>query len=85
LYPIPRFFQTKNIPWGDPNNVISLIIFGITAVLGFTYAILLSISWFMPEWMKKHFNKDFQRVMDKDYSEDELLNMIKNELKKPKA
>jgi hypothetical protein len=84
LHSIPEFFQPKNIRWGNPNDPISLIIFGITAVIGITYAILFSISWFMPESLKMYFNKGFQREIDKEYTEEELMNLIKNELNKPK-
>ncbi len=82
LYPIPRYFQPREIPWGDPTDPISLLIFGITAVIGITYAILLSISWFMPEWMKKYFNKGYKRELEKEFTEEELTNLIKNQLSK---
>lgn len=83
LHSIPEFFQPKDIRWGNPSDPISLIIFGITAVIGITYAIGFAISWFMPKWLKKYFNKGYERSIEKEYSEDELMDLIKNQLNRP--
>lgn len=79
---IPEFFQPKNIRWGNPSDPISLIIFGITTILMMVYAIMFSISWFMPKWLKKYFNKDYKSPIEKEYSEEELMNLIKEQINK---
>ena len=35
----------------------------------------------MPNWLKKRFNKDFKLIKDEEYSENELLDLIKQQLK----
>ena len=82
LHSIPEFFQPRDIRWGNPNDPISLIIFGITAVMAITYAIGFALSWFMPKWLKRYFNKGYERSIEKEYSEEELMNLIKSQLNK---
>ena len=77
---VPEFFQPKNVMWGNPNNLISLIIFGITAVLAIIYAIGFALSWFMPKWLRSYFNKGYKRELEREYTEDELMSLIKNQL-----
>jgi hypothetical protein len=37
-------------------------------------------AWIMPKWLKKLFNKKFQGFQEKEYEENELLELIKKEL-----
>ncbi|MFX0024670.1 MAG: hypothetical protein ACFE9S_20350, partial [Candidatus Hermodarchaeota archaeon] len=55
-------------------------------ILGFTifYSLCAFIAWIMPKPLKKYFNKGFERPPDKEYSENELMEIIKNELSKEK-
>ncbi|TFG15661.1 MAG: hypothetical protein EU535_01675 [Promethearchaeota archaeon] len=80
FHSIPEFFQPKNIRWGNPNDPISLVIFGILAVMAICYGFMFSLSWFMPKKLKRYFNKGYQREIDKEYTEEELMNMIKKQL-----
>ncbi|TFG03146.1 MAG: hypothetical protein EU539_12530, partial [Promethearchaeota archaeon] len=75
LHSIPEFFQPKNIRWGNPSDHISLAIFGITAVMAIVYAIIFSISWFMPKPIKNYFNKDYKTDIEKEYTEEELMEL----------
>jgi hypothetical protein len=77
---IPEFFQPKGINWGDPDNIISLIVFGITAILGVSFAIGFFIAWIMPNWLKKKIDKNYQPLDDKEYSEKELIELIKKQM-----
>jgi hypothetical protein len=82
FHSIPEFFLPKDVLWGDPSHPVSLIIFGIVAVMTIVYGIIFSLSWFMPKWLKRYFNRNYQREIDKEYTEDELMNLIKNQLRK---
>ena len=71
-----------------PYNVIGAstypnIIYGYI-LLGFTifYSFCSFFAWVMPKFLKKIFNKDFKRTTVKDYSEDELMDIINKELNK---
>ncbi|MFX1445490.1 MAG: hypothetical protein ACFFHV_18900 [Promethearchaeota archaeon] len=61
------------------NPFISLLILLIT---GFTifYSLCMFFAWVMPNRLKSHFNKDFQSISDKEFEENELLELIKKEL-----
>lgn len=78
---IPEFFQPKNTPWGHADNLISIIIFGIAVIMSMVYVIIACLSWFMPNRLKNYFNGDFIREDDKEYNEDELMDLIKRQLK----
>ena len=77
---IPEFFQPSGINWGDPDNIISLIIFGTTAILVVSFAIGFFIAWIMPTWFKKRINRDYIPSQDREYSEEELMQLIKKQL-----
>jgi len=77
---IPEFFQPVGTTWGDPTNVISLIIFGITAVLTVVFALGFAFAWLMPNWYKKHLNKGYQLPEDINLSEEELISLIKKQI-----
>jgi hypothetical protein len=40
------------------------------------------IAWIMPTRLKSYFNRDYQAISEKEYEENELLELIKSELKK---
>ena len=82
FHTIPEFFQPENVLWGDPSQPLSLLIYGILAVMVIIYGIIFSLSWFMPKRLKRYFNRNYQREIDKEYTEDELMNLIKNQIKK---
>jgi hypothetical protein len=81
---IPEFFQPKDIRWGNPNDPISLAIFGITAIMAIVYVTIFAISWFMPKRLKNYLNKGYKLEREKEYTEDELIELIKNQLSKQK-
>jgi len=37
-------------------------------------------AWIMPKCLKNRLNKDFQVIEEKEYEEDELLEIVKKEL-----
>jgi len=61
------------------------IIYGYI-ILGFTifYSLCMFLAWIMPKRLKKFFNKDFKQPIDKEYSENELIEIINKELDKNK-
>lgn len=79
---IPVFFQPKGVRWGDPSNVISLLIFGITSILTFIFSVGFLLAWLMPNWLKDKLNKDYEPKEDRIFSEEELMRIIKKQLKK---
>jgi len=81
FHSIPEFFQPTGFGWGDPGNNISLMVFGATAILVVIFSIGFTFAWIMPNWMKKHANKDYKPLEEKELSEDELMNLIKKQLK----
>ena len=77
---IVRIFQPWYMEFGDPNHVESYIVFGIISIMAIIFAVGFALAWFMPSWFKKILNRGYQSVEDKEYSEEELLNLIKTEL-----
>ena len=79
---IPVFFQPIGVRWGDPSNVISLLIFGITSILTFIFSVGFLLAWLMPNWLKDKLNKDYEPKEDRVFSEEDLMRIIKKQLKK---
>ena len=61
-----------------------LIIFGILAIMAIIYGVSFSLMWFMPKWLRKFLNRTYKREPDKEYTEEELMKLIKNQLNKNK-
>jgi hypothetical protein len=53
----------------------------ITLFFTLYYSLSMFIAWIMPNWLKKKFNKGFELIKDEEYSENELLELIKQQLK----
>jgi hypothetical protein len=77
---IPEYFQPKGTTWGDPDNIISLAVFGTTAIISVIFAFGFSLAWMMPNWLKKFFNRNYQLLDEKEYTEEELMNLIREQL-----
>ena len=77
---IPEFFQPYNTPWGSPSNIISVLVFGTTAVLAVIFSVGFFFAWIMPNWLKKYLNRNYQTVKDSEFTEEELMNLIRKQL-----
>ena len=77
---IVRIFQPWYQEFGDPNYLESYIVFGIISTMAIIFAVGFALAWFMPERFKRYLNKGYQAVEDKEYSEEELMDLIKREL-----
>ncbi len=80
LSSITQFFRPYDIAFGDPTNVISLILFGITSIIAITCGIGFTLAWVMPNWLKRYLNRNYQPLEEKVFSEEELMNLIRKEL-----
>ncbi|TFG26026.1 MAG: hypothetical protein EU532_10900 [Promethearchaeota archaeon] len=74
-YVIPYNF----IPGQDLFSIIFVAI--LTSFVVF-YSSAMFIAWVMPTRLKTYFNKDYQIISDKEFEENELLELIKEDLKK---
>jgi len=77
---IVRIFQPWYQEFGDPNYLESYVVFGIISIMAIIFAVGFALAWFMPGWFKRFLNKGYQAVVDKEYSEEELMDLIKREL-----
>ena len=77
---IPQIFQPWNIEWGDPNNLASLIVFGIMATNAIIFSIGFLLAWMMPKKVKIFINRNYQSIEDKEITEEELMVLIQKEL-----
>lgn len=77
---IPEFFQPVGTVWGDYTNIISLIVFGMTAILAAIFSLGFAFAWIMPNWLKKRYNKGYHPPKDIELSEEDLINLIKKQL-----
>ena len=82
FHSIPEFFQPFEIPMGDPSNLTSLIVLGFISAISIIFVILFGLAWIMPNWLKNLFNKEYSPVEEEYYSENELMELIKNQLYK---
>ena len=81
---IPEMFRPWNVPSTEITHLSVLIIFGITAILAMICALIFILAWFMPNSLKNYYNKDFSIIEDEEFSEEELLKILSEELKKRK-
>ena len=77
---IPEYFQPVGTTWGDSDNLISLIVFGTTAVISVIFAIGFSLAWMMPNRLKMFFNRNYELLDEKEYTEEELMILIREQL-----
>jgi hypothetical protein len=73
-------------PYSDVDVfTLPYLIYGFI-ILGFTifYSLCAFIAWIMPKHLKKYFNKDYKKPIDKEYTEKELMEIIKEELSQEK-
>ncbi len=79
--PFVILFQPYEIPFGSPHSIESMIVFGITALIALIYSIGSFLIWIMPNWLKKHLDRNYpHHDENEEYSEAELLALIKNQL-----
>ena len=76
---LPFFFQPWNIQFGDAGDIRSFIVFGIISVFAIIFAIGWLITWFMPNWFKRYLNKEYQPIKDKEFTEEELMTIIRKQ------
>ncbi|MFW9939193.1 MAG: hypothetical protein ACFFD5_16230 [Candidatus Thorarchaeota archaeon] len=74
------YFMPYNVigAFAYPNIIYSYIILAFTIF----YSIFMYIAWVMPKCLKRFYNKNFDMPSDKEYSENELIEIINKELKK---
>ena len=74
------YFIPYNVPgtFSFPNIIYGYIILAFTIF----YSLFMFISWIMPKTLKEFFNKDFKKLTDTEYSENELMEIINKELRK---
>jgi hypothetical protein len=77
---IPEIFFPMGLEYGEPNNFLNIIAFGITSILVFSFSVAYLLAWIMPKRFKKYLNRNYQPIEDKNYSEQELMVLIKNQL-----
>ncbi|MFX1567654.1 MAG: hypothetical protein ACFFCV_04715 [Promethearchaeota archaeon] len=77
---ILEFFQPRGVFWGDPNHPISLIVFGLTAIIVVCFSIGFSLAWLMPNALKKYFNRNYTPIKDVHLSEEELKTLLRKDL-----
>ena len=82
FHSIPEFFQPFEIPMGDPSNIISLIVLGFISTISIIFVVLFGLAWIMPNWLKNMLNRDYTPIEEESYSENELMELIKNQLTK---
>jgi len=76
LHVIPEFFTPWNMPFIDHNNFA----FGITAIMAIIFGVGMFLAWIMPDSLKNYLNKGYKSLEDKEFTEEELMDMVKKEL-----
>ena len=75
-------FYPFNLEFGNISTPQSFLIYSITSIITLAYGLLFTSAWIMPKRLKNYFNRkgDYTATEDKEYSEDELIELIKREL-----
>ena len=77
IQPFFLFFQSWDLPFGDPSTLPTYLAFGFSAVFIIIASIGLILAWFMPNWLKTYLDKGYEPLVDKEYSDVELSEIIK--------
>ena len=77
LYNINPFFLPWNVSSGDPDNLLSFIIFGIMSFVALIISIGFLLAWITPNWYKRYLNRGYEPLEDKRYTEEEIIEIIK--------
>lgn len=80
FHSIPEFFQPFEIPFGNPNNLVSLSVFGAVAIISLSFVIGFGLAWLMPNWFKNYLNRNYHPIEEKILSEEELMELIRNQI-----
>ena len=80
FHSIPEFFQPFDTPMGDPSNLTSLIVLGFISTISLIFVVFFGLAWIMPNWLKNVLNRDYTPIEEESYSENELMELIKNQL-----
>jgi len=70
-------FQPLNVRFGSIEPLESFIVFGTAAICSVIISIGSIITWLMPNKLKEYINKDFVKLIDKNFSQEELTEIIK--------
>ena len=75
-------FYPFNLKFGNISTPQSFLIYSITSIIILAYGILFTLAWLMPKQLKDYFNRKENYVLteDEEYTEDELIELIKREL-----
>ena len=65
---------------GDPSNLTSLIVLGFISTISLIFVVFFGLAWIMPNWLKNVLNRDYTPIEEESYSENELMELIKNQL-----
>jgi hypothetical protein len=76
LHVIPEFFTPWNMDFINQNNFA----FGITAIMAIIFGVGMFLAWIMPDWFKNYLNKGYKPLEDKEFTEEELMELVKREL-----
>jgi hypothetical protein len=77
---IPEFFQPPGTTWAESDNVISLLVFGITATLVIVFSLGFALAWLMPTSFKNFLDRNYEVDKEIEYQEKELIELIKKQL-----
>ena len=76
FHAIPSLFQPYNVRFGDPENLLSLVIYCINYTINISCSILFSIGWLMPDWFKKHYSNKYGYIEKKEENKEDLIEII---------
>ena len=77
---IPEFFQPPGTTWAESDNVVSLLVFGITTMLVIVFSLGFALAWIMPTSFKKFLDRNYEIDEEVEYQERELIDLIKKQL-----
>ncbi len=80
LHFIPELLQPIEYPMGSPASLASVLNFGLLAIITIIYSSGYALAWFMPNRLKRYLNRNYQPVEEETFSEEELMNLIRNQL-----
>ncbi|MFX1276266.1 MAG: hypothetical protein ACFFAT_14665 [Promethearchaeota archaeon] len=77
LHQIILIFQPIDVRFGTFNSIESYIVFALISIISAITSIGFLFAWLLPERIKKILRKEYEPIIDKDLSQEELTEIIK--------
>lgn len=79
---IPEICMPYDVEYGNPQDLVTFIIFSITLIIVLSFSFGFSFAWIMPKNLKDFIDRNYKEREFEDLNEIEIIELIKEDLEK---